>query len=602
MASNTSLISYKTRVTTAEVFVATIDAGPNNVFYLFAANPFPYAGGDTVVPTPNDSVQCNLTETYRNMIFGKHIQTSDIIIMVPNFAWTANTVYNMYDDADGNLFNEPFFVVVNAASQYDVFKCLYNANGAPSTVQPNLVDTSPADTFYQTSDGYQWKYMYSIPLATYNKFATSEFVPAVPNANVTGNAVPGSLDLILTVFAGSGYTYFTNGQFNGTDVKFGGNPLQYNLSSANASSVNGFYTSCYLVLTGGTGAGQYSLITNYQVIGTSKVVTIANSFTTTPDGTTTYDISPQVLIVGDGNETINAAARAVINGTSVDHIEILTRGKNYFKATANVVVPAVVGNVVPAILRPIMPPSGGHGFDPYEELGGMQVGISVHFSNTENGTVPANNQFRTIGILQSPKFANVILSIESSSGAPGSNGAFIVGQQITQANSGAYGIIAQVNANNLVVTNATGLFVTGNNTYGFITNQANNASAQVVQITNNDAVKNFETFNQLFRINGTLSSGHYTQDEFVNQGNTLGQVHSSFINNSSTTLYLSNTYGKFAVGNLVVGNTSGISMNVTSTFPGDLVVGSGQILYLDNLTPITRTANNTETAVLVLGF
>lgn len=56
-----------------------------------------------------------------------------------------------------------------------------------------------------------------------------------------------------------------------------------------ASSTDGFYVGYPINITGGTGSGQTSIIIGY--VGSTKVATILNAWTTAPDATSTYSIS-----------------------------------------------------------------------------------------------------------------------------------------------------------------------------------------------------------------------------------------------------------------------------------------------------------------------
>lgn len=68
------------------------------------------------------------------------------------------------------LENSRFYVLTN---ERNVYKCLYNNKGAPSTVKPY----STTNEVIYTDDGYIWKFMYTIPNALANKFLTPEDMP-----------------------------------------------------------------------------------------------------------------------------------------------------------------------------------------------------------------------------------------------------------------------------------------------------------------------------------------------------------------------------------------------------------------------------------------
>lgn len=60
---------------------------------------------------------------------------------------------------------------------------------------------------------------------------------------------------------------------------------------ASASATNDFYKGAVVFLTGGTGAGQYRLITAYN--GTSKAATVTPAWATNPDNTSTFAVLPR---------------------------------------------------------------------------------------------------------------------------------------------------------------------------------------------------------------------------------------------------------------------------------------------------------------------
>lgn len=63
--------------------------------------------------------------------------------------------------------------------------------------------------------------------------------------------------------------------------------------ASGASSTDGAYVGMPVSLTGGTGDGQSGMIVGYN--GTSKVATVAKTWTTTPDNTTTYSIGANAV-------------------------------------------------------------------------------------------------------------------------------------------------------------------------------------------------------------------------------------------------------------------------------------------------------------------
>lgn len=67
----------------------------------------------------------------------------------------------------------PFYVLTD---EFKVYKCLGNASGAPSTVKPTSTSTAAGIT-ETTSDGYEWKYMFTVSTIDLERFYTSSWIP-----------------------------------------------------------------------------------------------------------------------------------------------------------------------------------------------------------------------------------------------------------------------------------------------------------------------------------------------------------------------------------------------------------------------------------------
>lgn len=563
----------------------------NNTFYVFIGKPQPAA---------NDAAATNLTVTmdylqrgyYDDMVCGKRIANTNIARMIRRNDWAANTVYDAYDHRTEFLSNTDFYVTVDTGVGIEIFKCISNADGANSTVEPDASLTDPEDMFFELADGYRWKWMGTVGSANAALFSpnSATYVPVEPNANITGNAIHGELVNYVVEDGGRNYNSYANGMF--TDVAISGNTYIHALN-ANASSNNDFYKGCALKIVTGTGAGQQKTISEY--IGVSKRVILSSPFEVTPTVTSTYRIAPNIEITGDGS---NAEAIAVMNTTSnsIHSVEITNRGQNYTWATAtvngntgiisaNVVVAANTANIVP-----IISPFGGHGANVYNELFAEYIGVAMQFANTESSTISIDNDFRSMGLISNPLFANVVLGASSVSGS------FTVGETITQGNTFATAIVVGYTANALAVANATGRFETGNSTYGIITGGTSAATCQVANITNNSQVKQFETFDQRYRLSVTPISGTLQEDELVEQLTGSVVFANGYIHSTNTTIVgLSNVKGSVTANVQVVGDTSGATANVTAVIRPDLVKQSGDLLYIENIIPVSRGPSQTET-------
>jgi len=577
----------------ANSFINTVDA---NSYYIFAGQNIPWQN-DNNPPAPNTSLNETVFTIWDNMLFAKQLTSNNVLLMTNLNLWVSNTVYAFYDDQNSNLLDTNFIVTVDSNTSYDVFECLNNNGGIPSTYPPTKASTSENDLFYFTADGYQWKYLYSVDNTTYSNFATVDYIPYLPNSNTSGNAVPGAIDTIIVENGGSNFNAYANGFFQ--FIAVGSNSLIFTIDPTSSTNT-GFFNGSAIKIVGGTGSGQQRMIDDYIVSGGFKNVIVDQPFSVTPDLTSQYEISPMVMIVGDGT---GFQGRGIVNASSntLASIEIANKGQNYSWANATVVSnTGFISLLQPnnAILRVIIGPSEGHGGNIPKELGINNVGISLTFANTESQTIPVNTTFRTFGLLSNPLFANVQLTFANTVGI------FQADEIIKQTNTNATGYSTVVNMVSSIIniTNATDNFVEGQ----IITGESSNASAIVTAITNNGVVKQFNTFDQRTRFNITLNGGgSFVNNEIVTQLDTFanGVVDES----NSSFMAITNVRGVFDVtsGNTadsIIGSNSFTSANINAILSGDIIKNSGEILYIENMVPIQRTANTSELIKLVIGF
>ena len=91
-----------------------------------------------------------------------------------------------------------FYVITD---EFNVYKCLDNNNGAPSTFKPIGTTVDPV-TF---PDGYMWKFLYNVPIALRNKFLTESYIPVV-TALRNQFYSNGAINTIRIDQLGTGYT------------------------------------------------------------------------------------------------------------------------------------------------------------------------------------------------------------------------------------------------------------------------------------------------------------------------------------------------------------------------------------------------------------
>jgi len=591
---STQLLTNYLRLHNVKQFRESISEVANSVYYVFAAKHTPYSTGDSTVPDVTNTVDNTFYQPFKEMIFGKRVQPTNVVVMAPRYDWVANTKYSAYRSSD-DLTSKQFYVNVNnGGSGYSVFKCLDNNGNAASTVAPDPTQTAPNDEYYSTADGYVWKYMYSVDNTTFNTYATANYLPVIANTQVSGNAVAGAIEVIAINYPGSNYNTYLSNTFISTDLRVGGSGVTYNIAN-NAVPYTSFYTDSFLYLKSGTGNGQGRKIIDYYIVGSTKVITLESAFNVPPDVTTRYEITPSVIISGDGS---NAVARAIVstNGSNtISGVEVINRGKNYTYAYARVV--GNTGGVSNAAsVVPILGPKNGHGYDPEYELGGSALCISVSFANSETGTIPVVNDYRKVGLIKDPLFSNVVIT------TTGASGNFTVGETITQANSGAVGVVAAWDSiSTLQITNVNGIILTGNTTVNYVRGGSSGATAGVLTYQINGQSKNFNTFDQRHRFSFTPLSGVFTQDEVVYQTD-VQLTNAYFHSNTSSNLYLTAVQGALNTGNTLIGKSSGATANLLFHYLPDLIPGSGEVLYIENESVIARSNSQTETVKIILQF
>lgn len=223
-------------------------------YYYFLGKVDPWSSSD--IP-PTDPIPT--TQEYDDLIRGemlylKRINPSDVSLVTKRYVWETDTVYEQWDHKKD--LKESAFYCVN--SEENVYKCLHNAHGAPSTHEPTGQSFFP----FKTSDGYIWKYMYNIPPFKRNKFASVEFMP-VQRALSDSFYNQGAIDEVSILESGEGYAdvQLTVIQLTGTTTGSGATgtivvgPLGEILSVTITNGGSGYTKGVKIDLWSSTGSG-----------------------------------------------------------------------------------------------------------------------------------------------------------------------------------------------------------------------------------------------------------------------------------------------------------------------------------------------------------
>ena len=201
------------------------------------------------------------------------------------------------------------------------------------------------------------------------------------------------------------------------------------------------------------GVSSNSTVSNAAVDGAVNIVKIKTAGTGGTNGTYT-----NIPMRGDGS---NGQVSITIASGSVTAVSVTNAGTGYSYANIRVsdINVAGGGSLTGAELDCIIEPKGGHGFDPFEELGAFFVILNTSFEGAEtanSGDFTTTNDFRRVALIRDPKSAGSAATVTTLratravrfSGTPGS---FQVDEKITQTNTGAVGKVVQFDSANKIL-------------------------------------------------------------------------------------------------------------------------------------------------------
>lgn len=581
-------------ISNAKAFLSSMSAADTastkNSTILYAVIGRSKAWDDEPNPvTPPDNEQYLHYGVFREAVGAKKITTGDVSHVTTRHDWVSGTVYSMYRDQDTDMYERAFYVLTN---EYNVYKCLYNNKGAASTVKPTGYSTSS----FTTSDGYTWKYMYTIPLGLADKFMTTGFIPvrtlsasdastesdrqlAVQNA-----AVNGAIEIVEVNNPGSGYHQLSDG------VVEAGGKLTLRLSTAvetPPSSVDNFYIGSSVYIKSGTGASQLRRIIDYN--GTTRTLTVNTAFATTPNTDSTIIISPSVVIVGDGKGAL-AYSRVNASTGAISNVSIVAIGSGYTRAKAVISANSIHGTGATA--NAIISPVGGHGSDPIRELHADKLMLNVQFNGSlgvsanGNGYIPANTEFRSISILKDPVLKvnsnNSHVAVESVANTSNSPSTL---RLTTRVGISYLQMDGTVPSNPIAVGD-------------ILTNERNRLRAELGQLE-------FVTeLNETARLNASLANavqGANGQVVYIRDDETQSDpsFYVAYLNNVQSY----SDYIPFTKDDVLLKSTSDTKVATVETIKGpEANTFSGEILYTENIEKVTRNINQIEDIKIVLDF
>jgi hypothetical protein len=420
----------------AESFLAELERNDNQ-YFLFIGKGTTWANENSP-PSYTDTV----ASEYRvmNDIIGyKKLSSENILFAIPRYEWTANTIYDQYDDST-ELFNDSnpkiFYVVTD---ENHIYKCLWN-NGSTnkSAVKPTLTITSP----FTLSDGYTWQYLATVKESDL-PYELTDYVPIdfayTASDTETQNQYNAQIDAI-----NSSITRISV-QNSSTSPAVYPNTISESANTAWVLSVGDFAidpndsTKKYITVTEQASreritvsrpdfvlsnyvgyivrvnsstvdpnqVNNYAVITAVDTSQANKIVfTVSDdamNFTVKPTQSatnyTSVQILPYVKTIGNGN---GAYAFPNMNAdNTVSSVNVVSGGKNYSNVRVLISSFKKLGTTDP-VLTPILSPKGGHGSNILKELNVKDVLIIVKVTEYDAQNIREGGTYRQFGIIKNP--------------------------------------------------------------------------------------------------------------------------------------------------------------------------------------------------------
>ena len=274
--------------------------------------------------------------------------TTDVSYVVPRHNWTSGTTYDAYDDAVEGIGSNSFYVITEDNAVYMCLRQGKDATGASntSTIKPSSISNPYA---FKTSDGYVWKYLYTVSAARAAKFLSANYMPVA----------------------------FVDSSYAGADIY-----LQEQMRFRKDHSTSGQITDIS-VIKGGTGFSSTPTVTITGDYGDS-----AND----SSGAAGYMVSHQQV-----------TATATVSGNSVVKIELdsatsdgIKLGRGYTRAGVTI----SGGGGANATARAIFSRDSGLGANPVKDLKATSIMVNAKPAGPEGTDFPIDQDFRQVALLR----------------------------------------------------------------------------------------------------------------------------------------------------------------------------------------------------------
>jgi hypothetical protein len=515
-----AVVTDQFRIINASNFVDSVTDSTNS-YYVFLGLPNPTSVGfgrtdtwDSNPPSPVDNLDY-LSHYHDTSIFGKRIISSNIRRIIRKIEWSPNTKYEMY------------------RHDYSI------SNRSPLTDSSRLYDAN----YYVLNSDYR------------------VYICIDNGSSGINPSINGSLD----------EPKFTDAEPTKAGESEDGYIWKY-LFTISPSDVIKFDSTEYIIVPNDW---------NSDLLDDAEILRVKENGDSTANnnqikkvyienGGTGYSTKTcDILGDGTGGTVLVETENGVIVSTTV-----VTGGSGYTYGIVDLgpIQPAVTDNR--AKLIPIIPPSKGHGYDIYKELGTDKVLIYARFDDSTKD-FPTDTNFSQIGILKNPttygsnnifednQYSSLYsIKLSSTSSTP------TIGQKITQSISGigtARGYVASYDIETKVLKYYQDRSL-------FFGSTGNSDQTDYTTVSNNSKVLSFS------------SSGESISP-------FSGSIDVSFGNPIPT--------NKVTVGNKVI--DLGVTFTNGLANP-EINKSSGDIIYIDNRPLVSRSSRQKEDIKIILEF
>ena len=376
-------------------------------------------------PSADDTVK-NHNKIWDSMVGAIRVTPDRVHLGIERNDWVSGSKYTKYDHANTSLSN---FYVLAGAMDRDVYKCLDNNGETRSSVKPTHKNLGAT----KEKDGYVWKYMYSISNYAFTHFATATVLPVATDLDVSSFSKPGgiiNLPISANNITGVGQNYRGTGFSNGTSGISAANATIFSTISASSSTneiqvaatsglaiFDDYYVNSAFLVTSGKAKGTYRLIVDSKASGFSgsddkRSNLVLSSVVSNFSNGDTFIIGPRIRI--NDIDGLGFLGIGDVNSSGkLKSIDVSLVGFNYANGDSEVLVS---GDYLPttngfsdgmyANVSIIIPPPNGHGFNPAMELNAKYIIVSPEtpvVKDHETGRFAGyGNEIRQVGLILNP--------------------------------------------------------------------------------------------------------------------------------------------------------------------------------------------------------